>query len=70
MNNVIRFRPADTPRRTASGDRGAQILFFTGVRYQRMGEEPPASAREPPRARRKRRRGEVGEAQSGRSSRR
>jgi hypothetical protein len=70
MNNVIRFRPADSPRRTASGDRGAQILFFTGVRYQRMGEEPPASAPQPPRARRKRQRGGVGEAQSGRSSRR
>jgi hypothetical protein len=69
MNNVIRFRPADSPRRTPSGDRGAQILFFTGVRYQRMGEETPASP-QPTRARRKRQRGGVGEAQSGRSSRR
>jgi hypothetical protein len=70
MNNVIRFRPADSPRRTAPGDRGAQILFFTGVRYQRMGEDPPASAPQPTRARRKRQRGGVSEAQSGRSSRR
>jgi hypothetical protein len=44
MNNVILFRPADSPRRMASGDRGAEILFFTGVRYQRMGEGPPAPA--------------------------
>jgi hypothetical protein len=40
MNNVIQFRPANGPCRMASGDRGAaQILFFTGVRYQRWGED-------------------------------
>jgi hypothetical protein len=40
MNNVIHFRPANSPRRMASGGRGAaQILFFTGVRYQRWGED-------------------------------
>jgi hypothetical protein len=43
MNNVIHFRPANNPRRMASGDRGAaQILFFTGVRYQRWGEDTHA----------------------------
>jgi hypothetical protein len=35
-----------------------------------MGEDPPASAPQPTRARRKRQRGGVSEAQSGRSSRR
>ena len=43
MNNVIQFRLADGPRRMASGDRGAaQILFFTGVRYQRWSEDTHA----------------------------
>jgi hypothetical protein len=45
MSDVIRFQPAKAPRRSAPDDRGAQILFFTGVRYQRMNEDqrPPAS---------------------------
>jgi hypothetical protein len=60
MNNVILFRPADSPRRMASGDRGAEILFFTGVRYQRMGESPPAPAAGLRPARRKRQAAEVG----------
>lgn len=59
MNNVILFRPANSPRRMASGDRGAEILFFTGVRYQRMSEEPPAPERQPRRARGKRQAAEV-----------
>jgi hypothetical protein len=70
MNNVIHFRPADSPRRTASGDRGGKILFFTGVRYQRMSEDACAAAPQPPRARRKRERGEIGGAGSGRTNRR
>ena len=46
MSNVIRFRPANSRRRMASGDCGAaQILFFTGVRYQRWGEDTHAPAR-------------------------
>jgi hypothetical protein len=46
MNNVIHIRPANNPRRMASGDRGAaQILFFTGVRYQRWGEDTHAQPR-------------------------
>jgi hypothetical protein len=58
MNNVIRFRPANNPRGTASGHRGAQILFFTGVRYQRMSEDPRGPAPLPQRAGRKRQGGE------------
>jgi hypothetical protein len=39
MNDLIRFRPGKLHRRSGPGDRSAQILFFTGVRYHRMGEE-------------------------------
>jgi hypothetical protein len=46
MNNVIRFPPASRRCRLATGDRGAQILFFTGVRYQRMSEDPRTQARQ------------------------
>ena len=49
MSDVIRFQPAKAPRRSAPDYRGAQILFFTGVRYQRMSEDvrspPPAAPR-------------------------
>jgi hypothetical protein len=69
MNNVIHFRPAESPRRAASGDRGAEILFFTGVRYQR-GDEPPAPASQTPRARGKRQGGGAGGVEAGRKSRR
>jgi len=44
MSEVIRFQPAKTPRHSALDDRGAQILFFTGVRYQRMSEDQRAPA--------------------------
>ena len=44
MCDVIRFNPANAHRRSIPGDRGAQILFFTGVRYQRMSQEPRAAA--------------------------
>jgi hypothetical protein len=68
LNNVIHFRPANSPRRTASGDRGAaQILFFTGVRYQRWSEDAQAPALRAQGARRKRLPAEVG---SGRKSQR
>ena len=63
MNNVIPFQPANSHRPMASGDRGAQILFFTGVRYQRVSEDP----RQPQSARRKRQAAEGG---SGRKSQR
>ena len=39
MSDVIRFHPARAPRRSVPDARGAQILFFTGVRYQRMSED-------------------------------
>jgi hypothetical protein len=39
MSEVIRFQPAKAPRRSAPDDRGAQILFFTGVRYQRSEDQ-------------------------------
>ncbi|HEX9168397.1 MAG TPA: hypothetical protein VF886_05640 [Roseiarcus sp.] len=45
MSDVIRFQPAKAPPRSAPDDRGAQILFFTGVRYQRMSEDPRAPAK-------------------------
>ena len=70
MNNVILFRPANSPRRVASGDRGAQILFFTGVRYQRWSDDPRAAPEQTPRPRRKRERAEIREAGSGRKSQR
>ena len=42
MSDLIRFQPAKAPRRSVADDRGAQILFFTGVRYQRTTEDPRA----------------------------
>jgi hypothetical protein len=68
LNNVIHFRPANSSRRTASGDRGtAQILFFTGVRYQRWSEDAHPPARRAEGVRRKR---QAAEAGSGRKSQR
>jgi hypothetical protein len=60
MNNLIRFRPANSHRRLEPGDRGGQILFFTGVRYQRMTEDSRAPVRQAQGARRKRQPTEVG----------
>jgi hypothetical protein len=69
MNNVIHFRPANNPRRMASGDRGAaQILFFTGVRYQRWGEDTHAPQPKAQSSRRKRDRVQTGETGRGRKS--
>ena len=42
MSDVIRFQPAKATPRSAPDDHGAQILFFTGVRYQRLNEEQRA----------------------------
>ena len=39
MSDVIRFQPAKATPRSAPDDHGAQILFFTGVRYQRLNEQ-------------------------------
>jgi hypothetical protein len=61
MTNVIYFQPVNSPRRMASGDRSvAQILFFTGVRYQRWGEDGRAPLGRTQSARRKRQPAEVG----------
>jgi hypothetical protein len=71
MNNVIHFRPANNPRRMASGDRGAaQILFFTGVRYQRWGEEAHPPQPQAQGSRRKRERVQIGETERGRKRQR
>jgi hypothetical protein len=48
VNDLIHFQPAKRPHRSGADPSGAQILFFTGVRYERMSEEgcappPPAS---------------------------
>jgi hypothetical protein len=48
MSDLIRFQPAKAPRRSVPDDRGAQILFFTGVRYQRMSEDLRAPAPQAP----------------------
>jgi hypothetical protein len=47
MSEVIRFQPAKAPRDLTPHGRGAEILFFTGVRYQRMSEDEPAPAPQP-----------------------
>ena len=71
MNNIIHFRPANSPRRMASNGRcAAQILFFTGVRYQRWGEETGAPQPQVLSSRRKRGRVEIGETGRGRKSQR
>ena len=71
MNNVIPFRPANSPRPMTSGDRGAaQILFFTGVRYQRWGEDTHAPQPQVQSSRRKRQRVQIGETERGRKSQR
>ena len=71
MNNVIQFRPANSPRRMASGDRNtAQILFFTGVRYQRWSEDTHAPQPQAQSSGRKRERVQIGETGRGRKSQR
>jgi hypothetical protein len=44
VNELIRFRPTRRLRPSPPDERGAQILFFTGVRYQRMSEDGRAPA--------------------------
>jgi hypothetical protein len=71
MNNVIHFRPGNSSRRMAPGDRGAaQILFFTGVRYQRWGEDTHAPQPQAQSSRRKRERVQICETERGRKSQR
>jgi hypothetical protein len=70
MNNIIQFRLATSARRVASADRGAaQILFFTGVRYQRWSEDTHAQPQEPI-AKRSHERVQIGETARGRKRQR
>jgi hypothetical protein len=48
MSELIRFQPANHHRVSAPPDGGAKILFFTGVRYCRTGEDQRAPAPNPP----------------------
>jgi hypothetical protein len=44
MGELVRFRAAAGPRKNdADRSDNAEILLFTGVRYQRTGEAPPSS---------------------------
>jgi len=45
MGEIVSFRPQEglaRKSRASTGTSGAQILFFTGVRYERMAEVKPA----------------------------
>lgn len=46
MSNIVAFRPAAGRPRTEGppGLSGAEILFFTGVRYERMLSDAPTDA--------------------------
>jgi hypothetical protein len=46
MGQLIAFRPRE-PSGAASEQGAAEILFFTGVRYQRHDAEPSSSAPDP-----------------------
>jgi hypothetical protein len=43
MGELVLFRPAGGQQRKSRAERGraAQILFFTGVRYERMASAAP-----------------------------
>ena len=46
MGDLIAFRSQRPSGQARPSGAGAEILFFTGVRYQRMSDEaPPASAK-------------------------
>lgn len=48
MGDVILFRQSRQKTRMREGERAperGEILFFTGVRYQRMGEAPATTPR-------------------------
>jgi hypothetical protein len=48
MGDVIAFQPTRKPSRARERDRGtAAILFFTGVRYQRMSDLAPTHDGQP-----------------------
>ena len=43
MGDLILFRPAGEARPGAPPSGGAEIVFFTGVRYERAREAPDAA---------------------------
>lgn len=58
MADVIPFAPRRRFRQASSGEPMGQILFFTGIRYERAVEPPPEPESDEP-ARRSRRIGGV-----------
>ena len=68
VNNLIPFRPAKRDRRLTPQDDGAEILFFTGVRYQRMSEDARTPTAQAPCG--VRRKGEGRSVEGGRTRRR
>jgi hypothetical protein len=49
MGDLIAFRSQRPSGQARPSGLGAEILFFTGVRYQRMSEEAPSSNAAPQR---------------------
>lgn len=47
MGDLIAFRSQRPSGEARPSGPGAEILFFTGVRYQRMSEDPPSSNARP-----------------------
>jgi hypothetical protein len=47
MGDLIAFRSQRSSGQARSSGTGAEILFFTGVRYQRMTEVAPSSIATP-----------------------
>jgi hypothetical protein len=47
MGDLIAFRSQKLSGKARSSAAGAEILFFTGVRYQRMTEVAPSSIATP-----------------------
>ena len=45
MSNVVAFRPRVRKRPAASSQTPFQLLFFTGVRYERHDRHEPAKAK-------------------------
>ena len=47
MGDLIAFRSQRSSGEARPSGAGAEILFFTGVRYQRTSEDPPSSIAPP-----------------------
>ena len=50
MGDLIAFRSQRPSGEARPSGPGAEILFFTGVRYQRMSEDPPVVVGKVPKA--------------------